>query len=212
MKFKNLFKPKIVAEFEKVSFEQYVKDWQNIFQEDHSNIDTLRIIYDSIKLPERATDGSAGYDFITPFNFKLPLNHSITIPTGIRCKMKKNFFLMIVPRSGQGFKYRLSVVNTTGIIDSDYYGADNEGHILIKIIYDGDEKHEMLSSNRTVREKNGLFIKSKSITKNTPTHIRFEAGKGFAQGMFLKYFISKHDSNIKKQKRIGGTGSTDRNK
>ena len=62
---KNLFHRNPVAEFEKISFEQYVKDWQTVFEEDHSNIDTLKVIYDSIQLPKRATDGSAGYDFIS---------------------------------------------------------------------------------------------------------------------------------------------------
>ena len=206
---KNLFHRNPVAEFEKISFEQYVKDWQTVFEEDHSNIDTLKVIYDSIQLPKRATDGSAGYDFISPFNFNLPLGSSITIPTGIRCKMKRNTFLMVVPRSGQGFKYRLSVVNTAGIIDSDYYGSDNEGHILIKIIYDGNEEYVNLNSYKTKREKNGLDMKTKRNTKSTPTHIRFEAGKGFAQGILLKYFIAKHDDMTEKKKRIGGHGSTD---
>ena len=40
--------------------------------------------------------------------------------------------LAIFPRSGLGFKYRLQLNNTVGIIDSDYFNSDNEGHILLK--------------------------------------------------------------------------------
>ena len=50
--------------------------------------------------------------------------------------MKKGWFLGIYPRSGQGFKYGIKLANTVGIIDSDYYHSDNEGHIFIKFVND----------------------------------------------------------------------------
>ena len=55
------------------------------------------------------------------------------MPTGIRAWMEPDWVLKIYPRSGLGFKYRLQLNNTVGIIDSDYYNSDNEGHIFIKI-------------------------------------------------------------------------------
>jgi len=200
------------AQFEKVSYVQYATDWKKCFNESQSD-DVLETIYNSIELPERSTEDSSGYNFTIPFSFKLKLGESIVIPTGIRCKMGKKDFLMIVPRSGQGFKYRLSLVNTAGIIDSDYYSANNEGHIMIKITYDGiPEKNYNLSTKRAhkVLKNNevSIFLEGSSLDSIIPAEIKFEAGKGFAQGILLRYRIAKEKKIT--QKRVGGFGSTDK--
>ncbi len=89
--------------------------------------------YDEISLPKRATIGSAGYDFFAPFDISLAPNQTIKVPTGIRVKIDQGWVLKIYPRSSLGFKYKLGLDNTVGIIDSDYFNADNEGHIFIKM-------------------------------------------------------------------------------
>ena len=53
--------------------------------------------------------------------------------------MEENWVLQCYPRSGLGFKFRLQLNNTVGIIDSDYYNSDNEGHIFAKITNDTKE-------------------------------------------------------------------------
>ena len=83
-------------------------------------------------LPKQATAGSAGYDFYTPIPLIIQPGETVKIPTGIRVKMDPDWVLKCYPRSGLGFKYRFSN-NTVGIIDSDYYGSDNEGHFLQKL-------------------------------------------------------------------------------
>lgn len=105
-----------IARFEKVSPGQYAGAELN-----------------EIKLPKRATAGSAGYDFFAPRDFTLPAGGEIIIETGVRVKISEGWFLMLLPRSGSGFKYGVRLANTAGIIDSDYYNADNEGHIKIKL-------------------------------------------------------------------------------
>ena len=133
---------KKVAKFEKVSFEQYLKDYTNTFNLDSRNaavIVDVKEIYDKIKLPKRATTGSAGYDFFLPYEIELNPNMTAKIPTGIRCKIEDGWVLKVYPRSGLGFKYRLQLNNTVGIIDSDYYYSDNEGHIFIKMTNDSNE-------------------------------------------------------------------------
>jgi dUTP pyrophosphatase len=85
--------------------------------------------FEGIKLPARATTGSAGYDFFAPEDVTLPG----VIKTGVRVKIAPGYVLCIFPRSGLGFKYGVKLVNTVGIIDSDYYNAENEGHIIIKL-------------------------------------------------------------------------------
>lgn len=173
-----------VGKFEKVSFEEYVKA-QSSYTSRH-----IRMEYDSLKLPARSTIGSAGYDFYAPFSFVLdaPMvnelgylepGQSILIPTGIKCKIKEGWFLMLVPRSSLGFKYRLQMDNTVSIIDSDYYGnGKNEGHIMLKITNDSNAK-EILS---------------------------VKAGDRIAQGIFLPYGITEDDDAT--GTRTGGIGST----
>ena len=106
-----------ISKFYKVSKEQFGKD-----------------CYDSIKLPKRATGGSAGYDFYAPYDFELKSGEEIIIDTGIRAKIVEGWVLVVLPRSGSGFKYGVRLANTAGVIDSDYFNADNEGHIKIKLV------------------------------------------------------------------------------
>jgi len=165
---------KRVAEFKKVSLKQFEKDWQNVFG-DTANINE---IYSKIELPKRATAFSAGYDFFSPISFTLKPNQTINIPTGVRCEIANNFVLQIFPRSGLGFKFRLQLNNTVGIIDSDYFHSDNEGHIHIKL------------TNATNENKTVEII----------------AGQGIAQGVFLEYGITIDDNAT--ATRNGGFGST----
>ncbi len=158
---------KKVANFYKVSYEQYTKDCENGDK-----------LYESIKLPKRATTGSAGYDFYMPFDFTLAPGETVKIPTGIRVKIDDGWVLKIYPRSGLGFKFRLQLNNTVGIIDSDYYYSDNEGHIFIKITNDSNE---------------GKTVELKS-------------GDAFAQGVFVEYGIT-YDDDVS-EVRNGGFGST----
>lgn len=159
---------KRVAKFEKVSLKQFSEAFQN----------EKELTIDDIIIPRRATIGSAGYDFFAPFDIELKPGQTIKIPTGIRVKMANNYVLSLYPRSGLGFKYRLQLNNTVGIIDSDYYNSDNEGHIFAKITNDSNE-------NKT------LIIKK---------------GEAFMQGIFLEYGITFDDCVT--ELRNGGFGST----
>ena len=155
---------KYIAKFEKVSYDQFKIDMTEAFGHTIPNIEEfISTAYNNIQLPKRATTGSAGYDFVIPFDVTINPCESIIIPTGIRCKIHENFFLSVLPRSSMGFKYRAGLDNTMGIIDSDYYYAKNEGHILIKIHH-------------------GL---------NEP--LKLEANKAFVQGIFLEYGFALDD-------------------
>lgn len=141
--------------FEYISEKQYMVD----FAEQNNPV-----FYEDLKLPRRATKFSAGYDFFSPIDFDLVPGESIKFPTGIRVKLDDDKFLMIVPRSGLGFKYRVQLDNTVGIIDADYYGSSNEGHIWAKLTNDG---------RKTLNIKKGDAI---------------------AQGIILQYFKTEDDS------------------
>lgn len=112
--------------FEKVSKSQFMKDCNKL------NIVATDDNYNSIQIPTRATKGSAGYDICIPFDLEAKRNTYYTFPTGIRSAFTNDVFLAIVPKSGLGFKYQMRLANTIGIVDSDYYYSDNEGHIMVK--------------------------------------------------------------------------------
>lgn len=166
-----------IAEFKKVSYEQFEKDWLKSFPLEKDNIHD---IYEGITLPRRATKGSAGYDFVSPKQIVLAPNETVLLPTGIRARINDGFVLLLFPRSSLGFKYRMQLNNTAGVIDSDYYDADNEGHIMCKITNDTNE-------NRTMT---------------------IEAHQAFVQGIFLAYGVVDGDSV--EETRTGGFGSTDK--
>ncbi len=164
---------KRIARFEKVSLNQFALYWAEA-----GGGMGMYDLYNEIKLPKRATKGSAGYDFYAPKDITLAPGESMKIPTGIRAKIEDGWVLKIYPRSGLGFKYRLGLDNTVGIIDSDYYNSSNEGHIIIKMT------------------NNSLEGKTVFIGKGT----------AFAQGIFLEYGITVDDEA--EGIRDGGFGST----
>lgn len=127
--------------FEKVSYEEFNKAMLDIVG---TNEEFIRDCYDNLKLPKRATVGSAGYDFFSPFSFELKPGQTIKIPTGIKIEMPKGVVAICVPRSSYGFKYRMMLENTVGVIDSDYYNnPSNEGHCMAKFTNHGDKTMEV---------------------------------------------------------------------
>lgn len=157
-----------MRKFEKVKYEE--------FQKYYGNADKL---YSDLKLPERATKGSAGYDIYAVEPVVLKAHSAIAIPTGIKASLNQDEVLLIVIRSSLGFKKNIRLINQLGVIDSDYYSnPDNDGHILVKLYNHSDED----------------FVLDK--------------GKAFAQGIFIKYLTVDNESeNLKIRK--GGIGSTD---
>ena len=167
---------KRIAKFEKVSYNEFESAWSDTF----ASREGAAAAYEGIKLPRRATCGSAGYDFFTTSDISLAPGETAKIPTGIRVRIDDGWVLKIYPRSGLGFKFRLQLNNTVGIIDSDYYFSDNEGHIFIKITNDSKEGKK----------------------------VELKAGDGFAQGIFVEYGITVDDDAT--EIRNGGFGSTSR--
>ncbi|MCM1578346.1 MAG: deoxyuridine 5'-triphosphate nucleotidohydrolase [Ruminococcus sp.] len=169
---------RIEAGFEKVSEGRFIEDMGKYFSGKQFPGEIPENVYSKIKLPKRATAGAAGYDFFLPLPLELSPGETAVIPTGIRAKMPPEWFLFCCPRSGLGFKYRLRLDNTVGIIDSDYYYADNEGHILIKVTNESLENKQM----------------------------SLEGSSAFAQGIFLPCGICRGDNE--EGERKGGFGST----
>ena len=156
--------------FEKITLEQYIKDMG-------SDID-LSQEYNDIKIPQRATMKSSGYDFYSVCDFQLHPNEEIKIPTGIKSYMLEDEELLMFPRSSVGFKFNVKFNNTIPKIDSDYYNNEsNEGHIWIKFTNTGNKIWDV------------------------------KKGDAIAQGSFYKYLIADDDKPIS-DIRIGGLGSS----
>jgi len=125
--------------------------------------DLNKEIYNEIILPKRATIGSAGYDFFMPNDLVIKPKESVSVHTFIRCKLEAGYVLLIFPRSSLGRKYKLTLDNTVGVIDSDYYYADNEGEIV-------------------------LFL-----TNNSDNELILKKGDRIVQGIITKYYITDDD-------------------
>ena len=131
-----------------------------------------------IKMPERATKKSAGYDIFLPYDIKLAPNEDIKIPTFLNVSLDDGVVLLIAPRSGLGFKYYCRLSNTLGVIDGDYISSDNEGHIWVKIRNEGTKTMEL------------------------------KAGQAFCQALFIPFLLQDGDDFENGNTRNGGFGST----
>lgn len=156
-----------MRKFEKVSYTEYKKEVNGSIDE-----------YNSYNIPRRKTKNSAGYDFESIIDFVLKPGESKKIPLGIKATMNNDEALMIYVRSSSGFKYNVRICNQVGIIDSDYYGnKDNEGHIFIKLVNEGDKDY---------------------IVKK---------GDAICQGVFTKFLTIDNEEEIKEERvgGIGST-------
>ena len=157
--------------FEKITSEQIEED---ISKKPFGNL----VKKVDIKLPKRATSQSAGYDIFTIKGFGLKPGKEIKLPTGIKAYMQPDEVLKIYPRSSLGFRYYARLANSTGLIDADYYGnEDNEGHIWVKIRNESDEE------------------------------MAIQKGEAICQAVFQKYLLADGDS-FDGDERKGGIGST----
>lgn len=123
----------------------------------------------TFNLPRRKTKKSAGYDFecietITIPPYKLG-DKPVLVPTGVKCKMLDDEFLMLVNRSSNPKKKNLVIPNSMGIIDADYYGnSDNDGEMMFAFFNTGTEP------------------------------VTIEKGYAIGQGIFMKYGITDDDN------------------
>lgn len=157
--------------FEKISELQFLKDIENGQFIDRPN-------YNDVKIPQRATSKSAGYDIYSPVNVIIPAHQQIMIPTGLKVNMEDDDVMLIIIRSSLGIKRGLSIPNQTCVIDADYYNnINNEGHFWV------------------------------CLKNNTSEPFHLEIGDRFSQAIFIKYNKVDNDEPIQKS-RDGGFGST----
>ena len=109
-----------------------------------------------IKLPTRATEHSAGYDFYSPVNVIIQPNEMVMIWTDVKAHMYYDNALFIIPRSSMG-KQPIMIANTVGLIDSDYYGNEStDGNIGFRLLNLGNTPYEINVGDRIGQ---GIFVK-----------------------------------------------------
>lgn len=114
--------------FERVSKDEYIRTCKAYNPE--MSDESLEKEWEEIKLPQRSTEGSAGYDFFMPRKMQFYPHQGKFFPTGIRALMPQGCVLLLVPKSGLGCRHGMRLLNTIGVVDSDYSHSDNEGHIM----------------------------------------------------------------------------------
>lgn len=137
-------------------------------------------IIEDIKLPERSTLNSAGYDFFAIEDVTLPAKKLTRVMTGVKCELMPNQVLILANRSSNPSKKGLILANGIGIIDADYYGnPDNDGEM-------GFEFYNILDEDVVIKK-----------------------GEKLGQGVIMKFDKTEDDyiSNPYKT-RVGGFGST----
>lgn len=150
-----------------------MRDFEKIsFEQFRKDIKDDKELYESYKLPNRESTAAAGYDLFLVEDLTIAPNEIAKIPTGVKMRCENDEVLLIIVKSSTGFKYNIRLVNQVGVIDADYYNnKDNEGHIFVKIQNEGD----------------------KTIT--------FKAGEAVAQGVFIKYLLTKSDKGSDTERR-----------
>lgn len=167
------------------------------------------------KYPEYATKQSAGADFFCAEDVTIPsiwrsipdllvlfrplnkLNYADTkenadqkkgfeptlVHTGIKASMLEDEVLYLYNRSSNPKKLGLILANGVGVIDADYFeNPDNDGEIMFAFL------------------------------NILPWSIKLKAGDKLGQGVFAKFLRPVDGFTVKEDKRVGGFGSTDKEK
>lgn len=123
----------------------------------------------TIKLPTRATEHSAGYDFYSPDNVVINPNEMVMIWTDVRAHMHWDNALLIIPRSSMG-KQPIMIANTVGLIDADYYGNEStDGNIGFRLLNLGNTPYEIKVGDRIGQ---GIFIKYNTVKDDDVAGLR----------------------------------------
>ena len=217
--------------FEKISKKAWTDYVSEIMTANNAPIDAIDATIDAwneIKVPRRATAGSAGYDFYAPMDIIIPPGLNAVIPTGIKVNLddpkeadeiingvtvhhnaKTPYVLMVYPRSSLGFRFYMTLANTVGVIDQDYYNNEkNEGHILINCVNGLSLEGCPMKMVPDIRSGRQVPTIDMEAEETQSRFIKLARGTAFAQGVITRVYTTVDDSPVSEE-RTGGIGSTD---
>ena len=130
----------------------------------------VKRIKEDIKLPERSTLNSAGYDFFALEDIIFNPNTITRVFTGVKCELMLNQVLILANRSSNPSKKGLILLNGIGVVDADYYGnPDNDGEIAFEFYNMLDEIVEIKKGEKLGQ---GLILKFDKTEDDFVTNVR----------------------------------------
>ena len=132
-----------------------------------------------VKMPVRATKTSVGYDFYSPIDVVIMPNETKLIFTNIKALFNDDEGLILASTSGLG-RRGIILANGIGIIESDYYGNENN---------DGN-----------------LGFMLHNLGKD---EVHINVGDKIGQGFFIKVLKVDGEEDVQTIRK-GGFGSTDK--
>ena len=106
----------------------------------------IKKVRENAKVPQRATGGSAGLDLCACIDAPITLNGGETalIPTGVAIALPSaEYGAFVFPRSGIAIKHGIGLLNSVGVIDSDY-----RGEIMVGVINQVKESYTIEPGER----------------------------------------------------------------
>ena len=106
----------------------------------------IKKVRENAKVPQRATGGSAGLDLCACIDAPLTLGSGETalIPTGVAIALPTaEYGAFVFPRSGIAIKHGIGLLNSVGVIDSDY-----RGEIMVGVINQVKESYTIEPGER----------------------------------------------------------------
>jgi len=82
----------------------------------------IKKLDEKAKIPEYQTDGASGFDLCSIIDYNLKVGEMKLIPTGLAIELQEGTELQLRPRSGIAKKYKVTLMNSPGTLDSDYRG------------------------------------------------------------------------------------------
>lgn len=108
----------------------------------------------NVKLPERKTSKSAGYDFYLTDDVLIKSKELQMVHSGVHVKMKPDDVLLIFARSSTA-KLGLILANSVAVVDADY-----DGEILFPLYNLSDEDVILKAGDRVTQ---GVFLKYNTL-------------------------------------------------
>ena len=157
--------------FERVSLSAFMDDVRKHYSES-MRAEDIMAAWNDIKIPERKTKYSAGYDICCPLDISIGPHSKIVVPTGIRAvfatEEMESWHLQMYVRSSVGNK-GLVLASNVAVIDSDYALSPNEGDIMMPMLNVSDEVIEINSGDRICQ---GVFTLHGLVTNDKAENVR----------------------------------------
>ena len=109
-------------------------------------------INENATIPERATEHSAGYDISASETVTIQPDEIKMVSTGLAVQLGDDEVLKLYDRSSNPVKRGIALINSVGIIDSDYYPQEFKGLFM-------NISKEPVTISKGQRIMQGVFVK-----------------------------------------------------